>query len=66
MNYLKVTLQELIKNDKETNIANILKGIVRQHEKEKIRETIREINKHCSPTHGVESPGWESMTNLST
>ena len=61
MNYLKVTQQELNENSKETNISN------REHEKEKRRETIRKINKHCSPTiHWVESPGWENMTNLST
>ena len=31
--YLKLTLQELIKNGKDINIANFLKGIIRQQEK---------------------------------
>ena len=50
MNYLKLTLQELIKNCKEKNIANFLKGSIRQHEKKK-EEKPSEKSTNTAPLH---------------
>ena len=54
VNYLKLTLQELIKNCKEKNIANFLKGSIKQHEKKK-EEKPSEKSSNTAPLHMEQS-----------
>ena len=50
------TLQEVLKNNKEDDIARIIKEIIRKINKQKVID--------CSPRQRVEPLGWESVTNI--